>query len=68
MGMQCYVCGKKTIFGHNVSHSHKLTSRNFKPNLHRIRVKIGSKRQYIRVCTKCMRKIKRGEIAGIEIA
>lgn len=56
MARECEVCGKKTIFGHNVSHAHNVTNRSFKPNLQRIRVQLaggGVRRQ--RVCTRCIR-------------
>jgi len=56
MARVCEVCGKKTIFGHNVSHAHNVTNRNWLPNLQRVRVQTpggGSKRQ--RVCTRCLR-------------
>ena len=56
MARVCEVCGKKTIFGHSISHAHNVSNRSWKPNLQRVRVQItggGSKR--IRVCTRCLR-------------
>jgi large subunit ribosomal protein L28 len=56
MARVCEVCGKKTIFGHNVSHAHNLTNRSWKPNLQKIRVRQeggGSRR--MKVCTRCIR-------------
>ena len=56
MARVCEVCGKKTIFGHNVSHAHNVTNRTWLPNLQRVRVQTpggGSKRR--RVCTRCLR-------------
>ena len=56
MARMCEICGKKTIFGHNVSHAHNVTNRAWIPNLQRVRVKIpggGTKR--IKVCTRCIR-------------
>ncbi|NOX19744.1 MAG: 50S ribosomal protein L28 [Nitrospirae bacterium] len=52
---QCYVCGKKKVSGHNVSHSNKKTKRVFKPNLQRIKILTdkGPRRTY--VCTRCIR-------------
>ncbi len=53
---QCYVCGKKTVFGKSVTFSAERNSRTFKPNLQRIRIKLddGSvKRVY--VCAKCLK-------------
>jgi large subunit ribosomal protein L28 len=56
MARMCEICGKKTIFGHNVSHAHNVTNRAWIPNLQRVRVKTpggGTKR--IKVCTRCIR-------------
>lgn len=56
MARVCERCGKKTIFGHNVSHAHNLTNRDFKPNLQSVRVKLetgGTRR--MRICTRCLR-------------
>lgn len=35
---KCYVTGKKVLFGNNVSHSHKRTNRQFKPNLKKVKI------------------------------
>ena len=56
MARACAICGKKTVFGHNVSHAHNVTNRAWLPNLQRIRVQMpggGTKR--MRVCTRCVR-------------
>ncbi|MFN3337326.1 MAG: 50S ribosomal protein L28, partial [Thermomicrobium sp.] len=34
----CELCGKKPMFGHNVSHSNKKTNRKFKPNVQRVTI------------------------------
>jgi large subunit ribosomal protein L28 len=52
----CEYCGKKTVFGHNVSHAHNLTNRPWTPNLQRVRIRVesgGTKR--VRICTRCLR-------------
>jgi len=52
----CGVCGKKTVFGHNVSHAHNVTNRAWLPNLQRVRVKTpGGGTRRMRVCTRCLR-------------
>ena len=38
MARACEICGKKTTFGHNVSHAHNVTNRAFLPNLQRVRL------------------------------
>jgi large subunit ribosomal protein L28 len=56
MARVCEVCGKKPVFGHNVSHAHNVTNRMWLPNLQRVRVQReggGSRRP--RVCTRCLR-------------
>ncbi len=56
MARVCEICGKKTLFGRNVSHAHNVTSRTYLPNLQKLRVKIeggGSRRA--RICTRCLR-------------
>lgn len=55
MPRMCDICGKKTSFGNNVSHSHKKTRRTFKPNLQKARVEIDGKIKNISICTSCMK-------------
>jgi large subunit ribosomal protein L28 len=56
MARACEVCGKKTVFGHNVSHAHNVTNRRWLPNLQRVRIRTpqgGTRR--VRICTRCLR-------------
>ena len=56
MSKVCDCCGKKTMFGHNVSHAHNVSNRTFQPNLQRVRIQLekgGTKR--IKICTRCLR-------------
>jgi large subunit ribosomal protein L28 len=56
MGRACAICGKKTTFGRVVSHAHNVSSRRFKPNLQRVRVRQGAgSTRRISVCTRCLR-------------
>ncbi len=57
----CDICGKKTTFGNNVSHSHKKTKRVFKPNLQKARVRINGKIKNVKICASCLKanKIKK---------
>ena len=56
MARVCGICGKKTIFGKNVSHAHNVSSRTFLPNLQRVRVQIpGGNSKRVRLCTRCIR-------------
>ncbi len=51
----CEVCGKGDQKGHNISHSHKVSNRRFKPNLQLVKVRKGTKVQRMLVCTKCLK-------------
>jgi large subunit ribosomal protein L28 len=59
MAARCYVCGKGTRFGHRISHSHKLTKRRWRPNLHKVTILENGKKKRVRVCTKCLRKVQK---------
>lgn len=58
-GMKCANCGKGVMHGHNVSHAKNRTSRVFAPNLHPARVLINGAVKRIRLCVKCLRKLKK---------
>jgi len=55
MSKICAVCGKKPSFGHNVSHSHRVTNRKFLPNVQSVTARIDGKVKKAKVCTKCMK-------------
>ncbi|MGQ9617958.1 MAG: 50S ribosomal protein L28 [Candidatus Aminicenantia bacterium] len=55
MARRCEICGKGPIFGHNISHSHRVTNRRWNPNLQRVHAIIDGKRKRIRVCTQCLK-------------
>ena len=56
MSRVCEICGKHPVAGRNVSHSHRVTKRVFRPNVQKItiREKNGHVRK-ARVCTSCMK-------------
>ncbi len=58
MAKRCEICGKGPVFGRNVSHAHNVTSRQFKPNIQRVRAVINGGVKRIRVCTRCLRSNK----------
>ena len=62
MAMKCMYCGKGVMYGHNVSHSKRRTPRTFKPNLHSARIKTTTGLVRLRLCTKCLRTIKKIDI------
>ncbi len=55
MAQRCHVCGKGTLYGHNVSHAHNLTKRVWNPNLQRVRALVDGQVRNIDVCTRCLR-------------
>lgn len=59
MALACMNCGKGVMYGHRVSHAKNRTNHTFKPNLHSVRVKIGSAMHRMKLCTKCLRMVKR---------
>jgi large subunit ribosomal protein L28 len=59
MAMKCMSCGKGVMYGHNVSHSKRRTPRVFKPNLHSARVQTTTGFVRLKLCTKCLRTIKK---------
>ncbi len=61
MSKVCSVCGKSPAAGRNVSHSHRVTNRMFRPNIQKVTTVVGGSKKKINVCTKCMKagKVKR---------
>jgi large subunit ribosomal protein L28 len=55
MARRCDICGKGTVAGNNVSHAHNKTRRVWKPNIVKVKAKIGATTKKIRVCTACLR-------------
>lgn len=55
MAKVCAQSGKRAMTGNNVSHSQRKTKRKFKPNLHKVKVKIGGKVQRVYLSTKALR-------------
>ena len=55
MSKVCTVCGKSPSAGKNVSHSHRVTNRMFRPNIQKVTAVVDGKKQKVNVCTKCMK-------------
>ena len=51
----CEVCGKGTMSGMNVSHSHVKTKKTWKPNIQRVRAIVDGEIKRVKVCTRCLR-------------
>jgi large subunit ribosomal protein L28 len=53
----CEICGKKPMFGHNVSFSERRTRRQFKVNLQKTKVLRDGRLVSIVVCAKCLKTL-----------
>lgn len=58
---KCSVCGKGVTFGNNVSHSHRLSNRTWKPNVRRVKIEVNGVTKHVYVCTRCLRSQKASE-------
>ena len=47
------------MYGHNVSHSKRRTRKIFKPNLHSTRILVSGRFVRVKLCTKCLRMVKK---------
>lgn len=63
MSRVCSICGKKRMLGHQVSHAHNVSRREFRPNLISIRAKVEGSAKRIKICTRCLRsgKVEKAE-------
>jgi large subunit ribosomal protein L28 len=56
MAQVCVICGKRPIYGHNVSHANNKTKRRWNVNLRRVKARLESGEiRRIRVCTSCIK-------------
>ncbi|MBI5178944.1 MAG: 50S ribosomal protein L28 [Nitrospinae bacterium] len=55
MAMECEICGKRPMYGHNISHAHNVTNRRFNPNLQVVKAVMNGVVKKIRACTRCIR-------------
>ncbi len=56
---KCDICGKGPQFGHNVSHSHHKTKRQWKPNIQKVTIAEGNVTKRLNVCAKCLKTMNR---------
>ncbi len=55
MARTCAICKKKTVTGRSISHAHNVTSRQWAPNLQRVRAVVDGATRRVWVCTRCLR-------------
>ncbi|MBR6411032.1 MAG: 50S ribosomal protein L28 [Clostridia bacterium] len=56
----CSICGKGVVYGNNVSHSNRKTSRTWKPNIRKVKFTVNGTTKVIPVCSRCLRTLKKG--------
>lgn len=75
MSYICQICGKKNIMGRSQTHRRgvagkrwrhrsQVTPRLFRVNLQRVTVKLNGEDKKMRLCTKCIKRIKKFEKIG----
>lgn len=52
---RCEICAKTTNYAKQVSHSHRRSTRTWKPNLRTVKVLVNGNTEKISVCSKCLR-------------
>jgi large subunit ribosomal protein L28 len=55
MAAVCDICGRHPGFGMKVSHSHRRSKRQWRPNIQKIRAVIDGSPRRVHVCTKCIK-------------
>ena len=56
MSKVCSICGKGPHSGRNVSHSHRVTNRMFRPNIQKVHIKEANGHVHqANACTKCLK-------------
>ena len=55
---RCEITGKGMTFGNQISHSHRVTGRVWKPNLQTTKVVINGVTVIVKVCTKTLKTLK----------
>ena len=67
MSKVCEVSGKKTMFGHKVSHSNIKTNRRFQPNLQKKRFFIPEENRWVelKISTSALRTINKKGISSV---
>jgi large subunit ribosomal protein L28 len=55
MARVCEICGKKPLFGHNISHAHNVSQKIWYPNLKSVRIMHQGSVKKVKICTRCLR-------------
>ena len=55
MAAVCDICGKKSFFGMQVSHSHRRSPKRWNPNIQRVRAVVNGTPKRVNACTSCIK-------------
>lgn len=62
MAKRCDHCGKGTLRGSKIARARQglnyRSPRIFKPNLHSFKLRVGTRKKKLTLCTKCLRRVK----------
>ena len=63
MAFKCDNCAKGMEMGHRVSHAKNRTNHMFRPNLQNKTLMVGGRRMRVKLCTKCIKLMRKNELA-----
>ncbi len=52
---KCEICEKEKVFSMQVSHSHRRSTRTWKPNLRKVKVMVNGTPKKMTICSRCLR-------------
>ena len=64
MTLKCDYCSKGSMRGNTVSHAKNRAKRVFRPNLHKVNLKIEGEKAKLMLCTRCLRTLKKKQLAS----
>ena len=56
---KCAICDKGAHFGIAVSHSHRRSSRTWKPNLRTVKTEVDGTPTKLHVCARCLKTLRK---------
>lgn len=65
MALVCENCGRGIGYGHAVSHAKNRVRRIFKPNIQKLKVLRDGAQKRVKLCTRCIQKMKKVGSIGI---
>lgn len=56
---KCDICEKEKMFSMQVSHSHRRSSRTWKPNLRTVKTEVNGTPKKLHICSRCLKTLKK---------